>query len=112
MTGLNKHKKLCPQCEGEIDKDALHCLYCGSDLGTLQGTSPAVQERVAEAPSEPATASLFSLVLVLSGTLFLIYALFLLFFSTDGVLILRWDASYWFVYLFVALPLLIWGLRR
>lgn len=121
-----KNKKLCPHCEGEIDKDAIYCLYCGTELGSQNFESPPqeqtqipappyrtsarVEEKVEEHPEETQEPTL-SFALLLVGSLLFVFALFLLFFSTDGQLTLKWDASYWFVYLLVAVPLFFFGLR-
>jgi hypothetical protein len=118
-----KNKKLCPHCEGEIDKDALYCLYCGADLGSNLTLQPAQEvpeplyraapqetpKEVVEEDIEEPSSSMLSLPLLLSGMLLLVFGLFLLFFSEDGYLTLTWDASFWFVYLLAGLPLLAFG---
>lgn len=120
-----KNKKLCPHCEGEIDKDALYCLYCGADLGsnlTLDSSKEVPEPLYRSKPQEStqevvheededisASSSVMSLPLLLSGLLLLVFSLFLLFFSEDGYLTLTWDASFWFVYLLAGLPLALFG---
>jgi hypothetical protein len=120
-----KNKKLCPHCEGEIDKDALYCLYCGADLGSNLTSEPSqevpeplyrsrVETNSQQAPLQEESqesSSAFSLPLLLSGVFLLVFGLFLLFFSDDGYLTLTWDASFWFVYLLAALPLIVLGLK-
>lgn len=122
-----KNKKLCPHCEGEIDKDALYCLYCGADLGsnltlTSKDEIPEPLYRTSQQESfqdsvlrdeqedqEDQASSNLSMPIILSGTLLIVFGLFLLIFSDDGYLTLRWDASFWFVYLVIGLPLLAFG---
>lgn len=50
------------------------------------------------------------LLLTLGAQLFLLGALMLLF-SNHGYLTIKWDARFWFLYLFASLPLLIFGYR-
>jgi hypothetical protein len=49
------------------------------------------------------------LVLLSAGSVFVIFAFLLYFFSSNGVLQLQWNSSYWFYYLLAALPLLFFG---
>lgn len=147
----NKNKKLCHHCEGEIDKDALYCIFCGVDLGSngLYGQVDAVPEplyrhkgeeaffdenqekshlddsyvkplfkqaqpqeevfAVEESKGEPL--SLFAMPFLMVGSLLFVFSLFLLFFSEDGYLTLKWDASFWFVYLLVSVPVIILGFK-
>lgn len=51
-----------------------------------------------------------TLLLALGVQLFLLGALMALF-SHGGSLILKWDARFWFIYLFASVPLLIFGYR-
>lgn len=145
-----KNTKLCWNCEGELDRHALQCLYCGVNLNTAaeEIKSPASpmtpQAPKFIAPAEPlrpfsyppysksevdwATSEQeetderedlteaeggkilsWPFALLLSGIVLTLFALILLLFSTEGVLTLRWNARYWFVYLLLALPLLIFG---
>jgi len=45
------------------------------------------------------------------GTQMFALGVLLLLFSQKGQLILKWDARFWFVYLFISIPLLIFGYR-
>lgn len=46
------------------------------------------------------------------GLVFLIFGLVLFLFSgSDGMLVLKWDAHYWYIYLIIGVPLLIVGWR-
>ncbi len=47
--------------------------------------------------------------LLMAGSVFFLFSFLMLLFSQNGYFSLRWDASYWFVYLLVALPLLYFG---
>jgi hypothetical protein len=51
------------------------------------------------------------LALLFAGSVFLLFGFALFLFSDEGYLTLHWNASYWFVYLLLALPLLFFGLR-
>ena len=50
--------------------------------------------------------------LLLTGTLFLLFATALLLFSQNGVFTLRWNGDLWFIYLALALPMLFFGWQR
>ncbi len=68
-----------------------------------------------EKPIEPIRrvepSSLLPLLLLLLGSLSFVFGLILLLFSKDGVLTLRWNGDYWYLYLLVAIPLLGMGWR-
>lgn len=55
--------------------------------------------------------NLLPFILLLAGSVFLVFGLILLIFSRQGTLTLQWDASYWFVYLGMAVVLLFVGWR-
>lgn len=49
------------------------------------------------------------LALLSAGSLFFLFGLILLIFSSQGVFTLSWNAKYWYFYLVFALPLLLFG---
>lgn len=49
------------------------------------------------------------LLLLLAGSVFFIFGLALLLFSHNGVFTLRWNGSYWFLYLLLGVPMLFFG---
>lgn len=51
------------------------------------------------------------LLLLLPGAVFFVFGLILLFFSHDGVFVLRWNSAFWPFYLLLSLPLLYFGWR-
>ena len=51
------------------------------------------------------------LVLLSVGSFLFTFGALLLFLSKNGKLVLEWKASFWFVYCFTALPLLVFGFR-
>jgi len=53
----------------------------------------------------------WALVFLLSGAVFFLFGIVLVLFSTNGVFTLRWDATTWFFYSIVSVPLLILGWR-
>lgn len=74
-------------------------------------------ERIEE-PKEPARrevadpkAVLMPMFLIIPGAFFFLFGMMLLLFSHDGVLTLRWNAHYWYLYLGLATPLLYFGWR-
>lgn len=50
-------------------------------------------------------------ILMTLGAQLFIFGLLMLFFSTKGALILKWDARFWFIYLFASIPFLIFGYK-
>jgi hypothetical protein len=50
-----------------------------------------------------------TLALLIGGSIFFIFSLALLLFSDEGYLTLRWNGSFWFVYLLISIPMLIYG---
>lgn len=49
--------------------------------------------------------------MLLSGSVFFLFGLALVLFSTNGVFTLQWDGTLWFLYTLISLPLLIFGWR-
>ena len=49
--------------------------------------------------------------LLLTGSVFFLFSMALVLFSRNDVLTLQWDGSYWYIYTFLALPLLFFGWR-
>jgi hypothetical protein len=68
-------------------------------------------ERVAPSTAVNPKTVLTPMFLIVPGAFFLLFGMMLLLFSHDGVLTLRWNANYWFLYLGLALPLLYSGWR-
>ena len=52
---------------------------------------------------------ILSITMLLSGAVFLLFAVILLLFAKDGFFTLQWNANRWFFYLIAALPLLFFG---
>lgn len=51
------------------------------------------------------------LTMLLGGSVALLFAVLLLLFSHNGTFTVQWNANYWYVYLLIALPLLVTGWR-
>jgi hypothetical protein len=49
--------------------------------------------------------------LLLSGSVFFLFGLALVLFSTNGTFVLQWNGALWFVYTLLSLPLLFFGWR-
>lgn len=50
-------------------------------------------------------------VLMTLGTQLLLFGILMFLFSSKGVMILKWDARLWFLYIFASIPLLIFGYK-
>lgn len=78
---------------------------------------PSAPEPIVFQPTEPVSepkirnGDLVSLLLLLPGAFFLLFALLLFLFSDEGVLSLQWQAKYWWIYLSVSVPMLYFGWR-
>jgi len=142
---IKPKKKLCWNCEGNVEEKHENCPYCGVSMNVspLAGTKTAddllappyrsnssnkdqsipkapysnKEEPPAEVVSAPATTGEFqsaavSLTFLTVGSVFALFSLVLALFSDkQGVLTLHWHASYWYIYLLIALPLLYLGWR-
>ncbi|HSX10978.1 MAG TPA: hypothetical protein VLF94_04610 [Chlamydiales bacterium] len=50
-------------------------------------------------------------ILMTLGTQLLLFGLLMLLFASKGTMILKWDARFWFLYIFASVPLLIFGYK-
>lgn len=76
----------------------------------VQEEAPLEEPHVAEAEEETGTV-LGPTILLALGSQLLLFGLLMALFSHQGSLILKWDARFWFLYLFASIPLLIFGLK-
>jgi hypothetical protein len=120
----NAKKRLCWNCDGTVDVHLSHCTYCGAELlrdqeeymeeapqdEVILEDSEEFEEDLAPVQARPRSLTL-PLMLIVPGTLLALFGLMVWLFSHDGALELRWDASYWYVYLLLAAPLLVFGWR-
>jgi hypothetical protein len=128
----NQKKRLCWNCDGTVDVHLSHCTYCGAELLRDQEAMEQefshedeeesvfeeegqFEEEEEEREHEPARIRQRSLtlpfMLMVPGTLLGLFGLMVWLFSHDGALELRWDASYWYIYVLLSLPLLVFGWR-
>jgi hypothetical protein len=74
-----------------------------------------VPEDVQVMPSEESPIEIknvaIAIVLFAFGVQLAFLGIFILLFQSNGTLILKWDARLWFLYLFAAVPLLVFGYR-
>lgn len=118
-----KRQKLCYHCEGEVDLDVIVCPFCAADLraekpDTLRSFTPPMQKTaVEEAVAEPEEGQdkwaslLHPTVLFAIGIQLVLFGLIMLLFSHRGVMIMKWDARLWFLYLFGSIPFLVFGYK-
>ena len=79
----------------------------------------APSEELLEEPAQPAlvveeeeTKNIFGpTILITLGAQLLLFGLLMFLFSHKGILILKWDARLWFLYIFASIPLLIFGYK-
>ncbi len=65
-----------------------------------------------ETAEQESTNPLFPILLLSLGSNFFLLGLIQFFFSKGGFLRLEWDASYWFIYALISLPLLFLGFKK
>jgi hypothetical protein len=74
-----------------------------------------IQKKIEEDDQQPSLDEfkrvVTSVTLLLGGSVFFLFSLALLFFSHHGVLTLHWNGDVWFIYILLALPMLIFGWR-
>ena len=133
-----KRQKLCYNCDAEIDIDVIVCPYCAADLReegqeqryssyathmdqsyppkasdsgevALENSLEGVEE-ISDS-EEVKSNTLLPTILFTLGIQLCVLSLLMLLFSHKGVVILKWDARYWFVYLLISVPFLSFGLR-
>ncbi len=128
-------KKLCWNCEGGVSYEEENCPFCGVYLSphgreeddeeeeTDFFTPPYPTEKEEETPlAKPSSKEVklntsssdlkkvaVPVTLLLSGTVFFLFGLALFLFSRGGLFILRWNGSYWHVYLGFGLAALFFG---
>lgn len=134
---VTEKKKMCWSCEGNVPFSAETCPFCGVSLEHITPQkdykSPyrlakpeeteaipvapiAKSDDTAEMEEDPLASQTKKVMITLAclsiGVMFLIFGTVLFLFSgSDGMLVLKWDGHYWYVYLVIGLPLLIVGWR-
>ncbi len=133
-----ERQKMCPNCDGRIPQEATQCPYCFAQLHNdpySKGAAPSSTDPLsalypppysAEAkPSSkssalpdsstatPASESVpfWSILMLALGSNLLTLGILQFFFSDHGVLRLEINASYWFLMVLVAAPLIFFGLK-
>jgi hypothetical protein len=76
-----------------------------------QEPEPAAEDAEAEETPSATSKELSPLLFLLGGSVFFLFGLVLKLFSENGEFILKWEADYWYVYLFGGAALLAFGCR-
>ena len=84
----------------------------GPNEKTFSHQTAAATSAYEEASEEDVKSSFLPLFLLVIGTNLFTIGLLQLFFSTDGLLSLEWDSSYWFFYCLVAAPMCYFGYKK
>lgn len=140
MIKTNTKKKLCWNCEGNVPREAENCPYCAVYLNPTHDEDEAKEEHYAHTPPYPLekeevvkqsvekseveevhpesneTVSDFKTVLLplsslLSGTVFFLFSFILYLYSDQKLFTLQWHTTYWYLYLFASVILLVIGWR-
>jgi hypothetical protein len=126
---------VCPFCAADLREEkpeqqrvSYNAAASLKNLNTQQSLYPphyspkvaeASQEEVAVADESPVVSveteeakSIFGpTVLMTLGTQLLLFGILMFLFSSKGVMILKWDARLWLLYIFASVPLLIFGYK-
>lgn len=138
-SGNKGRQKMCPNCDGRIPQEATQCPFCFAQLQTdssLKAAAPndplsalypppysspadvktAIKTSTMTEPSEGQTIQdpipFWSILMLALGSNLLTLGILQFFFSDHGVLRLEMNASYWFLMVIVAIPLIYFGLRH
>jgi hypothetical protein len=131
--------KMCPNCDGRIPQEATQCPFCFAQLQTdssapksiippttdplaaLYPPSYSTSETktatktagdLPEAESVSESIPFWSILMLALGSNLLTLGILQFFFSDRGVLRLEMNASYWFLMVIVAVPLVYFGLKN
>lgn len=137
----NPKRKMCWNCEGNIELDQEVCPYCRTPSGISSDESassqdpfsPFSQQKIIsanpfasqhdqynededeeaddDALEDSSIPTLYTMSLLMSGSLFLLFGFVLFLFSSNGQLVLRWNSAYWYLYVLLALPMLYLSVR-
>ena len=77
-----------------------------------QEEPPLEEPHMAEASEEEEKSVIGPTILLTLGSQLLLFGLLMGLFSHKGMMILKWDARFWFLYLFASIPLLIFGYKN
>lgn len=132
MTQTVTPKKLCWNCDGNVELDTQRCPYCAADLESPVAvadenvepelTPPYPAQEQMSSPAEATQAGglqelspgdmVWPLAMILSGAVFLLFGLALFLHSGQEYMTLQWSSDAWPMYLIPALPLLYFGWKR
>ena len=126
-----ERQKMCPNCDGRIPQESTQCPYC---FAQLSNDTPAakvssdplsalyqpsysassdvkVAVKAPEAEASTETTPFWSILMLSLGANLFTLGILQFFFSDHGVLRLEMNASYWFLMVLVAAPLIYFGLK-
>lgn len=133
-----ERQKMCPNCDGRIPQESTQCPFCFAQLSSDSSTpkvtttdplsalypppyttSGAASETKSTAKSTTAVESsereaipFWSILMLALGSNLLTLGVLQFFFSDRGILKLEMNASYWFLMVLIAGPLIYFGLKN
>jgi hypothetical protein len=132
-----ERQKMCPNCDGRIPQESTQCPYCfaqlqmdappsktGSVTDPLSALYPPpytstpetkIAAKVVSSLDEPISSEpvpFWSILMLALGSNLLTLGILQFFFSDHGVLRLEMNASYWFLMVIIAAPLVYFGLKN
>jgi len=71
--------------------------------------SPPIQKPLEEPKNTDLKTAMVPLILLLAGSVFFLFSMVLFLFSDHGQFTLQWNGDYWYIYLLIATPTLLFG---
>lgn len=127
-------KKSCWNCETGVLVSQENCISCGvylspfspSETGQIfippyrtskeeeenEDFIPHDSNKIKENEEENSKTIIFSITLLILGSLFLLLSLLMLVFAENGRLTLSWNANYWYLYFFFSPIFLFFGWKK
>ncbi|MBU6383202.1 MAG: hypothetical protein KGR16_02660 [Verrucomicrobia bacterium] len=90
--------------------DTQQSLYPSQSPRMPRHEEESVEQTVVQAEEEP-RGSYGPVLLLTLGAQLLILGLFMLLFSSKGLLVLKWDARFWYFYVLASVPLFVFGMK-
>lgn len=98
-----------PPYRASQDDSVHHSPYASVQMEEKQ--TEVTEAVIDEAPDNEMRKSMFAVIFLLAGSVFFLFGLVLVLFSHHGVFTLQWDATHWYIYSLISLPLLVLGWR-
>ncbi len=107
-----KYSSYMSQGQDMDQKQTMQSLYPGAFSHTEAVQEDPVEKEAPKVKEEVESGMFMPTIFFTLGVQLCVLGLLMLLFSHKGVVILKWDARFWFLYLFASVPFLIFGYKR